>query len=148
MVREELAKLKPGLVNWIEGVTYVHQFGHGLAIGRNTAKPKIPIKDQITLFDTFEYELDERQRTYRESIVHEAGHSLFAHFASDEQRFAWGRMFIQTMRDGGEFITPYAGTGLMEDFADSFMVYRTEPDTLYTEFRERYDFINSQYKEV
>lgn len=148
MVRQILAELAPKLVGQIGGITYINEFGHGGAVGRNTAKPNNPLPDQIYLYDMMDWELDVRQEEYRNTVVHEAGHSLFSHLTTGAQRFEWGKLFNAMLSSGGVFITPYASSGLQEDFAESFMKYRLDSDKLYKEYRERYDFIDRLYKEI
>ncbi len=148
MVRQILSELPDKLLAEIGSVTYINEFGHGGAAGRTVAKPNIPEKGQIYLYEVFEYELAARQEQYRETLTHEAGHVLFERLASGVQRFEWGNFFNRTLRDGEEYVSPYAATSLREDFAESFMVYRLDPSELYKEFRSRYDFIDRLYKEI
>jgi hypothetical protein len=148
MVRQILSELAPKLVGQIGGISYVDQLGYGNAIGRTSAKPNIPVKGQIYLYNTIEWDLEYRQHEYAMTVVHEAGHVLFERLTTAEQRSAWYEMYVMAIRSGGKFVTPYASESLREDFAESFMKYRLDTDDLYKYWRERYDFIDRLYKEV
>ena len=146
VVRQLLADLPPKLLEQIESVTYVDTFGPGWAAGLTSAKPKVPEKGKITIYDLFEFE--NRSTNYAETVNHEAGHVLFERLTSSKQRFEWGNIFNDTLREGRGFVSLYAATSLREDFAESFMYYRLYSGKLRSDQELKYRFIDKLYKEI
>ncbi len=64
------------------------------------------------------------------------------------QRWEWGKLYNQTLRDNGDFITEYAGQSMREDFGECFMKYMHEATVLREHDMVRYTFIDKVYKEL
>lgn len=67
---------------------------------------------------------------------------------TQEQRWQWGQLHNQTLRAGGGFINDKASESLREDFGECLHEYMHDSARLRRYDEERYNFIDTIYKEV
>ncbi len=149
IVQEELGVLPGGILEKIEAVNYIHEVARDGAVGRTANKGQNPDKTKIYLYVNFSsFDEAKLEKDYRDTIVHEAGHVLFDWVMSSVQRWEWGKLYNQTLRDGSDFITEYAAQSMREDFGECFMKYIRDPAKLRKHDMVRYTFIDKVYKEI
>ncbi len=149
IVRQELDPLPPRLLEKIVSVTYIDEVARDGAVGRTANKAQNPDQTKVYLYiNLFSVEESELKESYRDTIVHEAGHVLFDWVMNSVQRWEWGKLYNQTLRDGESFITEYAGQSMREDFGECFMKYIRYPTELRRNYMARYTFIDKVYKEI
>ena len=148
MIREILSELPPRLTAEIGNIHYVHKFREDMALGLTSQHLRPGDKAHITLFDSFTFELEEREIEYKDTVIHEVGHVMFGWLMSLQQQLAWGMLYLDTLRSGEDFVTDYAALSKREDHAESFRIYQTNLSKLYAKHRERYDIIDELYKEI
>ena len=151
VVTEELLPLAPRLLRHIKRVTYEDKGQKDFAVGRTGSKAENPEQTTITLYPTFlaiGLEAMELEKEYRDTIVHEVGHVLFEWILTPPQRFEWGELYNNTRRKGGRFLNEKAGESLREDFGECFNEYIHRPANLLEYDEERYNLIDTAYKEV
>ena len=82
-----------------------------------------------------------------EVLSHEIGHVVYEHFVSDEQKAEWFTWHMQDI-DRMKFVSNEALLNEIEDFAESFRLFKTSPGRLQKHDKRRYNFIKGLVEEI
>lgn len=142
-VRRVLREVSTPILEQIDSVAFIDEVQAGGVLGRTAAKPRVSEKARVHLF-RHPFDLDDAglREDYRETILHESGHVLFERLLDTMQRFRWGEMFNNTLRQGGSYISKEARDSKREDFAECARFYMLNPGKLLAEQPERYTVID------
>jgi len=142
-VQQVLREVPGPVLGQIDSVAFIDQVDASFALGRTAAKPKVSEKARVHLFrHPFDFDDQDLRRDYRETILHESGHVLFERLLTGSQRFAWGGLFNDTLRQGGLYISDRASDSIREDFAECFLFWIANVGRLSRKQPARYAMIN------